>query len=640
MITLSNLYNKLNSFEYVSFDVFDTLLFRAVSDYRLVFDIVALKYYEKYKKNINNFKNIRIQAESQVRKRSEGREITLEMIYDNISLDNIAKKRLMDIECNVEVDICIPNTLMIEVLNWCKINKKKIVIITDMYLPRTVFERLFYKFGISYDYMFISGEEGVTKRSGLLFNVVIDKMSIKPSQIIHIGDDKNNDIEQPRKYGINSIERIYKWNLAKTYLHSIKSSIVKDQLNTIFSKYVCPDNDNIVPWRLGFTLIGPMMFEFCEWIHKQKEEKNLDKLLFVAREGYLIKKCYDILYPNDDTDYIRLNKNLLRLPLLNLNNPLKYFDRAKLGRQIYTWKLIFDLLYIKDIKQIVSLMKEKFPDLNISESIDIHDLTNGKYNDVLLQLFEFQKERINEQALCLDEYLSEFRFDENRIGLVNNSINGNGQSMLEDYLSYKNMNHNIIGLQFIASKKCLSVLNDRFKAWLDDLKCGNYTKSIFHRYCLIFEHLLFEPIGTSLYLIRKTDSKVDVVCEKARGEAMDFQKIECLQNFAIEFVKTYKNMVKLPFNGISLKMWYDMLTSPIKEDAIYICNLHDDDMDGDNLLTDINIPFKYVYILSAKKAQCIRWKEGYLCSNLRSKSICEMYKFIDKCRYFKSKILK
>ena len=480
----------------------------------------------------------------------------------------------------------------------------------------------------------------MTKRSGLLFEVVINKISIKPSQIIHIGDDKNNDIEQPRKYGISSIERVYKWNCLQTYLQNINSSIVKDQLNVIFSKSISSNNADIVPWRLGYTLIGPMMFEFCEWIHKQKEEKNLDKLLFVAREGFLIKKCYDIMYPNDDTDYIRLNKNLLRLPLLSLNNPLKYFDRAKLGRQVYTWKLIFDLLYIKDIDQVVLLMKEKFPDLNISESIDIQDLTNGKYNDVLLLLFELQKEKVSEQALCLDEYLSRFRFDENRIGLVNNSINGNGQSMLEDYLSYKNINHNIFGLQFIASKKCLSVLNNRFKTWLDDLKCGSYMKSIFHRYCLIFEHLLFEPTGTSLCFIRKTDSKVDVVCEKARGEAMDFQTIECLQDFAIEFVKMYKTMVKLPFNGISLKMWYDMLTSPLREDAIYICNLHDDDMDGDRLLTDINIPFKYGYILSAKKAQCIRWKEGYFCSNLKSKNLCEIYKFIDKCRFFKLKIFK
>ena len=640
MITLSNLYNKLNSFEYVSFDVFDTLLFRTVSDYRLVFDIVALKYYEKYKKNINDFKNIRIQAETQARKRSAGREITLEMIYNNISLDDIAKKRLMDIECDVETYICMPNTLMIDVLNWCKINKKKIVIITDMYLPRFVFERLFCKFGISYDYLFISGEEGVTKRSGLLFNVVIDKMSIKPSQIIHIGDDKNNDIEQPRKYGINSIERIFKRNTLKTYLDKVDDSIAKNQLNTVFSISACPNEQNIVPWRLGYTLIGPMMFEFCEWIHKQKEEKKLNKLLFVAREGYLIKKCYDTMYPNDDTDYIRLNKNLLRLPLLSLDNQLEYFDRAKLGRQRYTWKLIFDLLYIKDIEEAISLINKKYPNLNISERFDIKDLTNGKYNDILLSLFELQKEKIKEQTLCLDDYLSRYGFETNRIGLVNNSINGNGQSMLEDYLSYKNISCNIVGLQFIASKKCLTILNDRYKAWLDDLKYNNYMKNIFHRYCLIFEHLLFEPTGTSLYFIRKTDGKVDVVCEKARGEAMDFQKIECLQNFAIEFVKTYKSVVKLPFNGISLKMWYDMLTSPMKEDAIYICNLHDDDMDGDNLLTDINIPFKYEYILSAKKAQCIRWKEGYLCSNLRSKNLCEMYKFIDKCRFFKSKIFK
>ena len=132
MIPLSNLYNQLKRFEYVSFDVFDTLLFRSVSDYRLVFDIVSLKYYEKYKKRIDDFKNIRMHAESLARANNVGREITLEMIYDNISLDDIDKSELMNIECNVEENICLPNSLMIDILNWCKINKKKIVIISDI----------------------------------------------------------------------------------------------------------------------------------------------------------------------------------------------------------------------------------------------------------------------------------------------------------------------------------------------------------------------------------------------------------------------------------------------------------------------------------------------------------------------------
>lgn len=86
---------------------------------------------------------------------------------------------------------------MIDLLNDCKSKGKKIVITSDMYLPRIYFLTVFKKFGISFDYLFISGEEGVTKRTGKLFQVVLDKLKISPSKIVHIGDDLNNDIEQP-----------------------------------------------------------------------------------------------------------------------------------------------------------------------------------------------------------------------------------------------------------------------------------------------------------------------------------------------------------------------------------------------------------------------------------------------------------
>ena len=63
------------------------------------------------------------------------------------------------------------------------------------------------------------------------------------------------------------------------------------------------------------------MVDFCQWLHQMKEKKHLNKLFFVAREGYLIQKVYATLYP-EETDslvYVRLNKNLLRQFLEALN---------------------------------------------------------------------------------------------------------------------------------------------------------------------------------------------------------------------------------------------------------------------------------------------------------------------------------
>lgn len=47
---------------------------------------------------------------------------------------------------------------------------------------------------------------------------------------------------------------------------------------------------------------------------------------------------------------------------------------------------------------------------------------------------------IEEQSALLDEYLMSLGLFEGSVGLVNNSINGNGQSMLTDYLLSKGKN--------------------------------------------------------------------------------------------------------------------------------------------------------------------------------------------------------
>lgn len=107
---------------------------------------------------------------------------------------------------------------MIEVWKWCRDNGKKIVIITDMYLPRRVLNAILAKIGVDYDCLYISGEEGVTKRTSELFAVVLRKLNIKPTQIIHIGDDLNNDINMPRMKGITSLLRLSKESNVLPYI--------------------------------------------------------------------------------------------------------------------------------------------------------------------------------------------------------------------------------------------------------------------------------------------------------------------------------------------------------------------------------------------------------------------------------------
>ena len=136
---------QLIPFHYVSFDVFDTLIFRTVTNYKSIFDIVTIKYQEKYGELLKSFPKARILAEHKARKAQKGKEINIEMIYENLPYDHITRNRLRNIEEQCEIQNVIPNTIMIDILLWCKKQNKKIIITTDMYLPRSVFEKIMKK---------------------------------------------------------------------------------------------------------------------------------------------------------------------------------------------------------------------------------------------------------------------------------------------------------------------------------------------------------------------------------------------------------------------------------------------------------------------------------------------------------------
>lgn len=353
----------LSQYKYVSFDVFDTLLYRTFPHYTDVFDMMEALYNEAYDEKLSGFKKARINAERIARREKDGKEVTLDLIYEKLIYKECLKNKLKEIEKKVEIENCVPNQVMIDVLNECRSQGKRIVITTDMYLPRDVIDKILRKLEVEYDYLFISGEEGITKRSGELFPIVLQKLGINATDMIHIGDDTNNDILQPHKYGIAALERIQNGYLPLPYSLNKSSKNIENNHIEEFLKRGVQNYGTTPEVILGYTMIGPLLWEFCEWIHNVKKELQLDRLHFVAREGWLIMQCYNLMYPEDGdiVNYIRLNKNLLRLPSLTSLNCVEKFLRSIPTRKIMKWRDILSYLGVSDDDTMfISKIQERY----------------------------------------------------------------------------------------------------------------------------------------------------------------------------------------------------------------------------------------------------------------------------------------
>ena len=174
--------------EIVSFDIFDTLIYRK--------DIYPEKVFEHI--NDESFKRKRINAERCAKRNIRGRELTLEDIYSYLPEYD------KEIEVKKELEECYPNPHALKLFSKLKRNEKRIILISDMYMPLNVIRNILIKCGydISGVNIYVSSECGFSKRTGKLFIKALHEEHV--DSFFHIGDDFVSDCLMPSLYGIKT----------------------------------------------------------------------------------------------------------------------------------------------------------------------------------------------------------------------------------------------------------------------------------------------------------------------------------------------------------------------------------------------------------------------------------------------------
>ncbi len=187
-------------YDVISFDIFDTCILRPLDHATDLFKLLEKDF------NIPNFKDIRMQAEIISRsnsKKSNG-EINIYDIYTQLSRMCPISPKDADKEVELEKRICYANPYMLEVFKLLKEQDKKIIAISDMYLPKNVITEILDKNGyIGFDDIYVSNEYQTNKQKGKLFKIA--KKNYKKQKIIHVGDNYSADVLGAKKAKIDSI---------------------------------------------------------------------------------------------------------------------------------------------------------------------------------------------------------------------------------------------------------------------------------------------------------------------------------------------------------------------------------------------------------------------------------------------------
>lgn len=466
------LIKAIDKYEYVSFDVFDTLITRMVNKPSDIFNIVEKRYNDMHpERKIYGFLKDRTEAERKISKSVP----TINCIYAEMrnKYSETTLTELMNIELEVEYEMCVPLLDMKEVYDYCLEKRKHIIAISDMYLNHEQLKRILDKCGYThFDNIIISCETGYEKNTGNLFR------ELKGKNAVHIGDSWKADY-------LGAVKGMVKPIHISRYPRGNEMTNIRK-----ISQYL--NNGNYFE-NLGSSIIAPLLIAFSYWLDKELEQANISKVYFLSREGKIMKEVFDMMLGSKyETRDLYISRRVLTvacycmLQIDSLGEMLDYFRIKKNST-------------VKDVIEYLELELDSvlapYAGINIYKLIDNENI----YSDLDDQLMKMsQREAILAKAYFEQELLK------GSIAIVDIGWKGTMQKCLCQFIenTYKDPTTNIKGYYIALMQQnndMYSFITDKFTAF----------SSIIDNPLLI-ENLLQWPEGSTIGYARDNGEIIPV----------------------------------------------------------------------------------------------------------------------------------
>ena len=362
---MNNIEKLISKYDVISFDIYDTLIVRYFSKPIDVFKFIEMN------EGIDGFFCARINAEKKARRfyKKEKEDITINDIYSFI---NDKYNKFIDIEKNYEIKYTNKYKETYEIYKIALKLNKKIIFTTDMYLDRNTILQILLNNGYDkFDKLYISGEIGLTKRTGNLFKYLLKDLNISSNSILHFGDDDNNDIKMSTNCHIsnykieNLLDKFLKDNHNKKFLEFYKKNkhdMRAGLLVSFFSINNINNNFDDFFYYIGYYLGGLVASSYIKFINN--ESTNKDGIIFVARDGYLLKKFYDKTYNDIPTYYVNAQR-VLNITSSIQRKHIKYLLRIVskpldiiLPKNKYLLHFLQFFIFFKHKKEIMPIVEQ------------------------------------------------------------------------------------------------------------------------------------------------------------------------------------------------------------------------------------------------------------------------------------------
>lgn len=316
--TIDRILSAASSADVISFDIFDTLLVRQWFFPDNLFAYLDEAVMRRF--GITDFARLRKEAERLARLESTGGDVDISAIY--LCLGKLCRQpevmsEIRLLEESAELLTLRPRKDVIEAAHQLKAGGKRIVLISDMYLPEEFIRNVLMNYGIDmYDSLYLSCATGLRKDRGDLWANIAQRENVLPQRWLHVGDNEYSDLQLPLEIGyshpahvMRAADQFFLFN--EEMQHWMQPSIWQEGLllglmaNRIFlpGSADVPISINATERTIeikslrdfGYLVVGPALTVFMAWLIGRAREDKIELLLYASREGYLLKQAHELI---------------------------------------------------------------------------------------------------------------------------------------------------------------------------------------------------------------------------------------------------------------------------------------------------------------------------------------------------------
>lgn len=498
------MFQALNHYDIITFDIFDTLITRKIYHPDDVFALIGNELEREGIMKSKKYFKLRKKAELNVRKEKNFvGDCNIHEIYENFSkISKLNKTETNDIknrEIKMELEMAIPRKDVLEVYNKLLENNKQIILISDMYLTKDIIEEMLHKCGY-YNYfdILLSSETGYRKDNGTMWDYFFSKYN--NSLCIHVGDNEESDIHSLIKREKNQFYIIQGKKLAEVSNYNLKT---KDDINVHDSVLLGLLYNKIYfnsPFALhhkfsksiihnlkdyGYAVLGPIFLQFFIWFFNNIGQD--ETLLFLAREGYFLQKFYNYFkekFPNSklhniENLYFIASRRALTVPNIQNTKDIRNILNSNYSGTIR------ELMFYK----LGVIANNKLENITINLPQD-SNLVMRKIKQYIPEILENAKKEKENYMKYIEQNIPDYK--NKNLSVVDLGYSGTIQFELTKLLKQK-----VSGYYFVVSNN-LKPISQGCKVYscFNEVKYDDsFNKNPISKYSLLLESFLTAPQG-------------------------------------------------------------------------------------------------------------------------------------------------